>query len=72
MRLRDHFSVAGRNADRFFYEILNYFCHHVPMKFMLALASGWIAFYLADQAIYDGDHARLVAGFLGAIVAGFG
>jgi hypothetical protein len=29
-------------------------------------------FLFADQAIYDGDHVRLVAGFLGAIAARFG
>jgi len=46
--------------------------HKFPMKVMLALASGWIGFYLADQAIYGGDHVRLVAGFLGAVAAGFG
>ena len=26
------------------------------MKAMLALAAAWIAFYLADQALYDGRH----------------
>ena len=42
------------------------------MKALLALASGWIAFYLADQAIYDGHHVRLFAGFIRAIGVGFG
>ena len=42
------------------------------MKIVLASAAGWIAFYLADQALYEGMHVRLVAGFLGAIAIGFG
>jgi uncharacterized membrane protein YeaQ/YmgE (transglycosylase-associated protein family) len=42
------------------------------MKFLLALASGWIGFSLADHVIYGGNHVRLVAGFIGAVVAGFG
>jgi hypothetical protein len=42
------------------------------MKALLAFAAGWIAFYLADQAIYDGRHVRLFAGFIGAIVKDFG
>jgi uncharacterized membrane protein YeaQ/YmgE (transglycosylase-associated protein family) len=41
------------------------------MKIVLGLAAGWIGFYLADQAIYDGHHVRLVAGFVAAVVAGF-
>jgi hypothetical protein len=42
------------------------------MKPMLALTSGWIGFYLADKAIYDGHHVRLIAGFVRAIAEGFG
>ncbi len=41
------------------------------MKIMLALAAGWIAFYLADQALYDGYHVGLLARFLVAVVTGF-
>jgi hypothetical protein len=41
------------------------------MKFLLAFAAGWIAFYLADQALYDGRHTRLVAEFAGTIASGF-
>jgi hypothetical protein len=42
------------------------------MKAMLALAAAWIAFYLADQALYDGRHVMMVGGFVRAIGAGFG
>ena len=42
------------------------------MKVLLALSAGWIAFYLADQALYDGRHVRLVAGFARAVGEGFG
>jgi hypothetical protein len=42
------------------------------MKNRLALAAGWIAFYLADTAIYDGRHIRVVDRFVRAIGAGFG
>lgn len=42
------------------------------MKVLLAFAAGWIAFYLADQAIYDGHHVRLFTGFIRAIAGGFG
>jgi hypothetical protein len=45
---------------------------NIQMKFLLALASGWIGFSLADHVIYGGNHVRLVAGFIGAVVAGFG
>jgi len=41
------------------------------MKFLLAFAAGWIAFYLADQALYDGQHVELVARFAGSVVSGF-
>jgi hypothetical protein len=41
------------------------------MKFLLAFAAGWIAFYLADQALYDGQHVQLVATFAGSIASGF-
>jgi len=41
------------------------------MKFLLAFAAGWIAFYLADQALYDGQHVALVARFVGSIASGF-
>jgi hypothetical protein len=41
------------------------------MKALLAFAAGWIAFYLADQALYDGHHVRLLARFVGSIVSGF-
>jgi hypothetical protein len=42
------------------------------MKAVLAFAAAWIAFYLADQAIYDGRHIRMVGGFVRAMGAGFG
>jgi hypothetical protein len=42
------------------------------MKNRLALAAGWMAFYLADTAIYDGRHIRVVGRFVRAIGAGFG
>lgn len=41
------------------------------MKALLALSAGWIAFYLADQAIYNGYHAHRVGEFLGAVTTGF-
>ena len=41
------------------------------MKALLALAAGWIAFYLADQALYNGDHVDLVAKFAASVVSGF-
>jgi hypothetical protein len=42
------------------------------MKVLVALAAGWIAFYLADQALYDGRYVRLAAGFARAVGDGFG
>ena len=42
------------------------------MKALLSFAAGWIAFYLADQALYDGHHVRMVGGFVKAVGAGFG
>jgi len=42
------------------------------MKALLAFAAGWIAFSLADQAIYDGRHVRLAARLVASIAAGFG
>jgi len=45
--------------------------HTHAMKFLLAFAAGWIAFYLADQALYEGQHVELVARFAGSIVSGF-
>jgi len=42
------------------------------MKPLLALAAGWIAFSLADHAIYDGRHVRFVGNFFRAIGVGFG
>lgn len=42
------------------------------MKVLLACASGWIAFYLADLAIYGGHHIRLFGGFIRAVGEGFG
>jgi uncharacterized membrane protein YeaQ/YmgE (transglycosylase-associated protein family) len=41
------------------------------MKVLLGFSAGWIAFYLADQALYDGHHVRLIAGFIGSIASGF-
>jgi hypothetical protein len=41
------------------------------MKALLALSAGWIAFYLADQAIYNGHHAQRVGEFIGAVATGF-
>jgi hypothetical protein len=38
---------------------------------LLAFAAGWIAFYLADQALYNGHHIRLVAGFVESISSAF-
>ena len=51
---------------------LSHFVYIVSMKVLLAFASGWIAFSLADQAIYGGRHVRLFAGFIRAVAAGFG
>jgi hypothetical protein len=42
------------------------------MKVMLAMAAGWIAFYLADQAVYNGRHVRFLGGFVRAVGGGFG
>jgi hypothetical protein len=42
------------------------------VKVLLAFAAAWIAFYLADQALYDGRHVRMVGGFARAIGQGFG
>jgi uncharacterized membrane protein YeaQ/YmgE (transglycosylase-associated protein family) len=42
------------------------------MKVLLGLAAGWIAFYLADQALYDGYHVGMMTGFVGSIASGFG
>jgi uncharacterized membrane protein YeaQ/YmgE (transglycosylase-associated protein family) len=41
------------------------------MKVLLGFAAGWIAFYLADQALYNSHYTRLLAGFAGAIASGF-
>jgi hypothetical protein len=41
------------------------------MKPMLAFAAGWIA-HLADTAIYDGRHVRVVGKFVRAIGVGSG
>jgi len=41
------------------------------MRVLLALSAGWIAFYLADQALYNGEHVHMVAGFVDAVAAGF-
>jgi len=41
------------------------------MKILLAFAAGWIAFYLADQALYDGQHVAVAARFAGSIASGF-
>jgi uncharacterized membrane protein YeaQ/YmgE (transglycosylase-associated protein family) len=42
------------------------------MKVLLGFAAGWIAFYLADQALYDGYHVSMIAGFVGSVASGFG
>jgi hypothetical protein len=41
------------------------------MKTLLAFAAGWIAFYLADQALYDGQHIEFVARFAASVASGF-
>jgi hypothetical protein len=41
------------------------------MKALLAFAAGWIAFYLADQALYDGHHVGLLAKFVASVASGF-
>jgi hypothetical protein len=41
------------------------------MKALLALAAGWIAFYLADQALYNGDHVEIVTRFAASVASGF-
>jgi hypothetical protein len=47
------------------HERLNRSHHDGGMKIALAAAAGWIAFYLADMALFDGYYAqglgRLVA-----------
>jgi hypothetical protein len=51
---------------------LDFFSRTKIMKPLLALAAGWIAFSLADHAIYDGRHVRFVGNFFRAIGVGFG
>jgi hypothetical protein len=41
------------------------------MKALLACAAGWAAFYLADQALYNGHYVRQLGEFAGAVGAGF-
>jgi hypothetical protein len=42
------------------------------MKFMLAAASGWIGFCLADYAFYQGRLVATLPELLRAIATGFG
>jgi hypothetical protein len=59
--------VQQRRSDLF-----NSFAHKLgAMKALLAFAAGWIAFYLADQALYDGHHVGLLARFVGSVASGF-
>jgi hypothetical protein len=51
---------------------LSYPDHINRHKSLLALSAASIAFYLADQALYDGRHVMMVGRFVGAIGAGFG
>jgi hypothetical protein len=41
------------------------------MKPLLACASGWIAFYLADQALYNGRYIQLLGDFAAAVSTAF-
>jgi putative NADH-flavin reductase len=41
------------------------------MKIAIAAAAGWIGFYIADQALFHGNHVRLVASFFGSIASAF-
>jgi hypothetical protein len=38
------------------------------MKFMVALAAGWIAFVAVNMIAYGGIHTDVVAGALGALI----
>jgi hypothetical protein len=49
----------------------NHLSRTPAMKILLASAAGWIAFYLADQALYDGQHVAVAARFAGSIASGF-
>ncbi len=42
------------------------------MKISLALAAGWIAFYLADQALYGGYYVQGSGRLVRSIGAAFG
>ncbi|HEX5232808.1 MAG TPA: hypothetical protein VFW56_11280 [Bradyrhizobium sp.] len=41
------------------------------MKALLAGAAGWIAFFLADQAVYNGYYVQQMGEFAGAVGAAF-
>ena len=41
------------------------------MKALLACVAGWIAFYLADQALYNGHYVQQLGEFAGAVGAAF-
>lgn len=41
------------------------------MKALLACAAGCIAFYLADQALYNGHYIQKLGEFAGAVGAAF-
>jgi hypothetical protein len=42
------------------------------MRILVGAAAGWIAFSLADKALYDGRIVQDLARFAQAIAAGFG
>jgi hypothetical protein len=39
------------------------------MKLLMGIGSAWVFFWMADEAIYGGDHVRTVIGCLTAILA---
>jgi hypothetical protein len=41
------------------------------MKLVISAAAGWIGFYIADHALFYGNHVRLVASFLTSIGSAF-
>lgn len=41
------------------------------MKALLAGAAAWIAFFMADQALYNGYYVQQIGEFAGAVGAAF-
>ena len=69
-----YFWLCGRAAIQIaavVFPTLNYFRHPGGMKALLACAAGWVAFYLADQALYNGHYVQQLGEFAGAVGAAF-